>query len=157
MDTCHFRFCDRTAAIDIQQLQLLFQLSAPWAAARCGADLEVAIANSYPVITVWEGERQIGFVRATSDGVYRAVIWDVVIHPEYQGVGLGRKLMATLLKHPHICSAERVYLMTSREQGFYEHIGFTQNLSTTMLLEHQSLEISPSQAQRDLYSVTVSA
>jgi N-acetylglutamate synthase-like GNAT family acetyltransferase len=97
----------------------------------------VAIANSNPVITVWDGKKLIGHARATSDVVYRATIWDVVIDPDYRGTGLGRKLVQTVLAHPRVCNVERVYLMTSLQQKFYEHIGFELNLSTTLVLNNQ--------------------
>jgi N-acetylglutamate synthase-like GNAT family acetyltransferase len=84
----------------------------------------------------------IGFARATSDGIYRASIWDVVIHPKYQGSGLGRKLVQTVLSHPKMCRVERVYLMTTHQQKFYERIGFEYNSSTTMVLHNQPLEIN---------------
>jgi N-acetylglutamate synthase-like GNAT family acetyltransferase len=76
----------------------------------------------------------MGFARATSDGVYRATIWDVVIHPDYQGLGLGRKLVETVLAHPHINRVEKVYLMTTNEQNFYGRIGFEENQTTTMVI-----------------------
>jgi N-acetylglutamate synthase-like GNAT family acetyltransferase len=94
----------------------------------------MAIAHSNPVVSAWDGKNLIGFARATSDGIYRATLWDVVIHPHYQGIGLGRKLVATALAHPHLNRVERVYLMTTQEQSFYERIGFQQNTTTTMVL-----------------------
>ncbi|NEQ32809.1 MAG: GNAT family N-acetyltransferase, partial [Leptolyngbya sp. SIO4C5] len=95
--------------------------------------------HSNPVVTVWDGDRLIGFSRATSDGVYRATIWDVVIHPDYQGAGLGRKLVQTVLGHPHMSRVERVYLMTTHQQRFYERIGFETNSTTTMVLFNQPM------------------
>jgi N-acetylglutamate synthase-like GNAT family acetyltransferase len=139
MDCSHIQFRDRKEDVDIQQLQRLFELTAFWARERTIEDLAIAIANSDPVITVWEGERLIGLARATSDGIYRATIWDVIIHPEYQGVGLGRKLVETLLSHPRMHRVERVYLMTTHQQRFYERIGFEENSTTTMVLyNHQN-------------------
>ena len=35
----------------------------------------------------------IGFARCTGDGVLDATIWDLAIHPLYQGAGLGKGLM----------------------------------------------------------------
>ncbi|MCT7982051.1 GNAT family N-acetyltransferase [Laspinema sp. A4] len=134
MDCSHIQFRDRKEDVDIQQLKRLFELTAFWARERKIEDLAIAIANSDPVITVWEGERLIGLARATSDGIYRATIWDVIIHPEYQGVGLGRKLVETLLSHPRMNRVERVYLMTTHQQRFYERIGFEENSTTTMVL-----------------------
>ncbi|ABA21110.1 GCN5-related N-acetyltransferase [Trichormus variabilis ATCC 29413] len=132
------QFRNRQSEVDLYQLQQLFNISAFWAKGRSIEDLGVAIANSDPVISVWDAERLIGFARATSDGIYRATIWDVVIHPDYQGNGLGSKLVETVLAHPRMRWVERVYLMTTNRQEFYEKIGFHANNSTTMVLYNQS-------------------
>ncbi|MBD2464278.1 GNAT family N-acetyltransferase [Oscillatoria sp. FACHB-1407] len=144
MDCSHIQFCVHDASqaqnhrsIDLEQLQHLFKAAAFWACNRRIEDLEVAIAHSKPVVTVWDGDRLIGFARATSDGVFRATIWDVVIHPDYQGAGLGRKMVETVLMHPHVNRVERVYLMTTNQQKFYERIGFEENQTTTMVLFNQ--------------------
>ena len=128
-------------SLDLPQLRQLFEVSAFWAKDRRMEDMEVAIANSRPVVTVWDGEKLIGFARATSDGVYRATIWDVVIHPMYQGAGLGRKLVETVMMHPHVRNAERVYLMTTNQQAFYKRIGFEENSTTTMVLFNSEMEV----------------
>ncbi|MGE5656460.1 MAG: GNAT family N-acetyltransferase [Actinomycetota bacterium] len=138
-DYRHIQFCIGRSSVDLQQLQALFQVAAFWARERKLEDLEIAIDNSEPLVSVWDGDRMIGFARATSDGIYRANIWDVVIHPDYQGAGLGRKLVQTVLSHPRMCRVERVYLMTTYQQSFYERIGFQCNASTTMVLENQRL------------------
>ncbi|NET02543.1 MAG: GNAT family N-acetyltransferase [Sphaerospermopsis sp. SIO1G2] len=137
MKKSQIHFSDRSTTLDFHQLQNLFNLTAFWAKRRSLEDLRTAIANSKPVISVWKGEQLIGFARATSDGVYRATIWDVVIHPEYQGKGLGIKLVETVLAHP-VMQVERVYLMTTHQQKFYEKIGFQTNSTTTMVLYNQS-------------------
>lgn len=125
---------DYCPPIDLEQVQQLFQDTAFWARDRRVEDWAIALANSKPVVTAWDGDRLIGFARATSDGIYRATIWDVAIHPDYQGAGLGRKLVETVLMHPHVNRVERVYLMTTRQQKFYERIGFEENQTTTMVL-----------------------
>ena len=87
-DSSHIQFCIGRDRADIAQIQELFKAAAFWARERKIEDWEIAIANSEPVVTVWDGSRAIGFARATSDGIYRATIWDVAIHPDYQGAGL---------------------------------------------------------------------
>lgn len=137
MDCSHIQFCYSKSKIDLHQLQQLFNITAFWAHNRSIEDLSIAIANSEPVVSVWDGERLIGFARGTSDGVYRANIWDVVVHPDYRGAGLGSKLVETVLSHPRMCRVERVYLMTTHQQHFYERIGFECNSTTTMVLQNQ--------------------
>jgi N-acetylglutamate synthase-like GNAT family acetyltransferase len=154
MDCRNIQFCAQKSAIDLYQLQKLFKLATFWARERKIEDLEIAINNSNPVVSVWDKERIIGFARATSDGIYRATIWDVVIHPDYQKLGLGRKLVETVLSHPLVNRVERVYLMTTYQQKFYERIGFEENQTTTMVLYNSSdaspLPISEQQLQQVL-------
>ncbi len=144
MDCSQVQFCDRKTQIDLQQLQELFQLGAFWARDRKVEDLAIAIKHSDPVISAWDGDRLIGFARATSDGIYRATIWDVVVHPDYQGAGLGRKLVQTVLSHPQVSNVERLYLMTTNQQEFYKRIGFEVNQTTTMVYFNQPLSLPSS-------------
>lgn len=139
MDCSHIQFCDNKSKVDLHQLQHLFKLAAFWAKDRNIEDLAIAITHSDPVISVWDGNQMIGCARATSDGIYRATIWDVVIHPDYQGAGLGRKLVQTVLSHPRMSRVERVYLMTTHQQKFYERIGFEENQTTTMVFHNPIL------------------
>ena len=139
MDCSHIQFCDRKSVVDLTQLQALFKLGAFWATERKIEDLNIAIENSEPVISVWDSQKLVGFARATSDGIYRATIWDVVIDPKYRGAGLGRKLVQTVLSHPRMNRVERVYLTTTHQQSFYERIGFEVNSSSTMVLYNQPI------------------
>ncbi|MEY3332640.1 MAG: hypothetical protein RLZZ176_940 [Cyanobacteriota bacterium] len=138
MKYSQIQFSQSHADIDLYQLQELFNLTAFWAKGRSIKDWGIAIVNSEPVISIWDRELLIGFARATSDGIYRATIWDVVIHPDYQGNGLGSKLVETVLSHPRMQKVERVYLMTTQQQEFYEKIGFQVNNTTTMVLRNHS-------------------
>ncbi|MDZ8082216.1 MAG: GNAT family N-acetyltransferase [Nostoc sp. DedQUE01] len=136
MNNPQIQYSDRKSEIDLYQLQELLNISAFWAKGRSIEDLSIAIANSEPVICVWDSQRLIGFARATSDGIYRATIWDVVIHPEYRNSGLGSNLVETVLSHPRMRWVERVYLMTTHQQEFYKKIGFQPNTTTTMVLHN---------------------
>jgi N-acetylglutamate synthase-like GNAT family acetyltransferase len=127
--------------VELRSLQALFNLVAFWASDRTLEDLQTAVEHSDPIVTAWDGTTLIGFARATSDGVYRATIWDVVVDPNYQGAGIGRKLVQTLITHPRVSRVERIYLMTTNQQAFYERIGFTENQTTTMVLHNQPLEM----------------
>ncbi|ELS04603.1 acetyltransferase, N-acetylglutamate synthase [Xenococcus sp. PCC 7305] len=136
MDSSQIQFCSDKSQIDLQQVQNLFVLGAFWAQDRTIEDIKIAVEHSDPVITVWDRDLLIGFARATSDVVYRAGIWDVVVHPDYRGRGLGGKLVETVLAHPKVNKVERVYLTTTNQKNFYKKIGFKQNSSTTMVLEN---------------------
>ncbi len=158
MDCSQIQFCVDKSKIDLEQLQELLNLSAFWAQGRKKEDLEIAIRYSDPVVSVWNKEQMVGFARATSDGIYRATIWDVVIHPEYRGARLGRKLVETVLSHQKVNRVERVYLMTTNQQSFYERIGFLANQTTTMILYNSSLRFEvliPQTLQEERNTLTV--
>ena len=99
-NSSHIQFCIGRDRADIAQIQELFKAASFWARERKIEDWEIAIGNSEPVVTVWDGSRAIGFARATSDGIYRATIWDVAIHPDYQGAGLRPPISANRLESP---------------------------------------------------------
>jgi ribosomal protein S18 acetylase RimI-like enzyme len=140
MNVDSIRFCDRRADLDLHQLQSLLNKSAFWAIDRRIEDLSIAVDRSEPVLSAWDEEKLIGFARATSDGVYRATIFDVVVDPDYRRLGLGRKLVETILIHPCIRRVEKIYLMTTNQQSFYERLGFVINSSTTMWLDRSPNE-----------------
>lgn len=141
--------------LDFEQLRRLFELTAFWGRDRSIEQLQIAVRNSEPVVSAHIGDRLIGFARATSDGVYRATIWDVIVHPDFQGAGIGRKLVETVLSHPHVSHAERVYLMTTHQQRFYEKVGFSVNPTTTMVLFNQELPVSCQTTDRSTEAIAL--
>jgi N-acetylglutamate synthase-like GNAT family acetyltransferase len=92
------------------------------------------LAGSQAVVSAWQGSRLVGFGRATSDGVFRAVLWDVVVAGEHQGRGLGRRLVEALLEEPSLQGVERVYLMTTNSSGFYQQLGFVEVKDQQLML-----------------------
>jgi len=108
----------------IGQVQALFNANSFWAGGRSRRSLMRMLLGSTVVVSAWQAGRLVGLGRATSDGVFRAVLWDVVVASEQQGQGLGRRIVQTLLSYPAVAGAERVYLMTTNSSGFYEKLGF---------------------------------
>ena len=106
------------------KLQRLFQKHAFWAGQRSLPDLKRMLAGSTVAVSLWRGKRVVGFGRAHSDGIHRAVLWDVVVAGDLQGKGLGRRVVEALLTTPTIRDVERVYLMTTNSAGFYQQLGF---------------------------------
>lgn len=88
-----------------------------------------AIQHSFLVVTMWEQQgarkRLIGFSRATSDHAFNATIWDVVVHPSFQGRGLGKALMAQLIKKLRSEDISNVTLFADPQVvNFYRNLGF---------------------------------
>ena len=121
----------------LDQLQHLFQDNSFWATGRSQSDLHRMLRGSEAAVSAWQGPRLVGFGRATSDGIYRAVLWDVVVIRDQEGQGLGRKLVENLLLAAPVASAERVYLMTTNSQGFYERLGFREVIKQKLMLRSE--------------------
>jgi ribosomal protein S18 acetylase RimI-like enzyme len=107
------------------KLQRLFRKHAFWAQERTTADLRRMLTGSPVVVSLWRGKRLVGFGRASSDGIHRAVLWDIVVAGDLQGRGLGRQVVEALLDSPRLRRVERVYLMTTNSAGFYQQLGFS--------------------------------
>jgi len=116
------------------KLQRLFNKHAFWAQGRSVPELRRLLAGSTVVVSLWQGKRLVGFGRASSDGIYRAVLWDVVVAGDLHGQGLGRRVVEALLAAPALGGVERIYLMTTNSAGFYEQLGFQRVEGQKLLL-----------------------
>ena len=120
----HGRLGGLKLLLRIGQIQALFNTDSFWAQGRSRWALFRMLLGSCVVVSAWQAGRLVGIGRATSDGVFRAVLWDVVVASEQQGQGLGRRIVESLLSYQAVAKAERVYLMTTNSSGFYEKLGF---------------------------------
>tara|TARA_Y100001978_G_scaffold2264_1_gene1920 strand:- start:78 stop:566 length:489 start_codon:yes stop_codon:yes gene_type:complete len=119
----------------LQQLKVLLDKDTSWAKNRKIKDLKQCLANSDVIVSLWINNKILGFGRALSDGVYRSVLWDIVIDDDYQGKGYGKLIVNSLLDSKKIKPSEKVYLMTSNQKDFYCQIGFKEVLSQNLLIK----------------------
>ena len=117
----------RSRPLDLVELERLLE-AVGWSR-RPVRRVRRALENSLITVGLWRHDprvpRLIGFARCTGDGVLEATIWDVAIHPLYQGAGLGRQLMDYLLDALRAMGTERVTLFA--DPGvlpFYERLGW---------------------------------
>ncbi|CAK9157365.1 unnamed protein product [Ilex paraguariensis] len=69
--------------------------------------------------------RPVAFARATGDGVFNAIIWDVVVDPSFQGIGLGKAVMERLVNELLEKGITNIALYSEpRVLGFYRPLGF---------------------------------
>jgi predicted GNAT family N-acyltransferase len=74
-------------------------------------------------VGAWRGEELVGYARALTDGVYRALIDDVVVDAPLRGTGVGAALVRHLLER--LEAVEEVFLGCSEEVvPFYLGLGF---------------------------------
>ena len=118
----------------LKKLQILFNQNTLWAKNRTIGQIKKMLNNSNVIITLWNKNNLVGFGRATTDQVYRAVLWDIVVSKDLQRLGLGKVLVEELLKDKKIKSAEKVYLMTTDRKDFYAQLGFKININQNLMI-----------------------
>ncbi|KAK9822089.1 hypothetical protein WJX74_006196 [Apatococcus lobatus] len=105
---------------------------------RPAAKVEAALRNSFLVATLMlrisgpgqggpgqADERLVGLARATSDHAFNATIWDVLIDPEYQGLGLGKTLVEKIVRSLLRQDITNITLFAdARVVDFYQNLGF---------------------------------
>jgi len=121
----------------LKKLKLLLNKYAFWTASRSETQVRRMLKGSKVVISIWRDNRLVGFGRATSDGIYRAVLWDVVVAGDLQGKGLGRQVVEALLNARAIKEVEKVYLMTTNSTNFYEQLGFEKSKQQNLLFRNK--------------------
>lgn len=82
-----------------------------------------SIANSL-CFGVYIGDQQVGFARVITDRATFAYLSDVFILEEYQGRGLGKRLIEAILAHPELQGLRRWLLATADAHGLYAQFGF---------------------------------
>jgi len=81
--------------------------------------------NSTLVISAWDNDRLIGAVRVLSDTMFRSIIYDLMVLPEYQNRGIGKELVRRCIEH--FPNSEWLVQTTKEISGYYEKNGFTVN------------------------------
>jgi ribosomal protein S18 acetylase RimI-like enzyme len=123
-------FSDRKD-IDLSQLIHLYR-QAPWAKGRTVDQARQMLSHTDLTVSVWDGDRLVGFGRVLTDYVFRASIWDIIVEKRYQGRGIGTRLVEYILHHPALEGVELFWLCT-RMPEFYERLGFSSKEQTGMV------------------------
>lgn len=83
---------------------------------------EKAFNNSHVVAFIFDNECLIGFGRALSDGAYQAAIYDVAVHPNYQGKGIGKMILESIMQQCPDCNF--ILYASPGKELFYQKMQF---------------------------------
>ncbi len=94
-----------------------------WSAAEKPGELYRGLMNSHSLFTARDGEKLVGLGNAISDGFLVVYYPHLLVHPQYQGMGIGKMIMAEMQK---IYSHFHMQILTSdgKSAEFYEKCGF---------------------------------
>ena len=118
----------------LNKLQKFLDDNAFWAKNRTINDLKKCLANSDVIVSLWVGNEIVGFGRALTDGIYRGVLWDIVIDQNHQGKGFGTIIVKKLLSSKKIKNTRKLYLMTTNKKLFYSQFDFNEVTSQDLLV-----------------------
>jgi GNAT superfamily N-acetyltransferase len=90
-----------------------------------------AFKNSFTVVFVFDDELLVGFGRAISDGEYQAAVYDVAVAPDYQGKGIGKIIMQTIISSTPNCNF--ILYASPGKEDFYKKEKF-KRMKTGMAL-----------------------
>lgn len=90
---------------------------------------KTGLEHSTFIIAAKCGDATVGTARLISDGGYVAYIADVIVHPDYQGHGIGKAMIRLILSHIQEDVQEEESVMTclmaaKGRETFYEQFGF---------------------------------
>ena len=125
-DGADFTLIESLTDEQIEQLYALYQTQW-WCQSRSLEDVKRMVEHTSLLLGLIENtsQRLVGFCRVLTDCTFRATIYDVIVAEDWQGRGLGQRLMDALLQHPNLQEVSAIYLSCRPQMiPFYERWGF---------------------------------
>jgi GNAT superfamily N-acetyltransferase len=115
----HYRETRDLPLADVLQLYRANQ----WSAAEKPELLQAGLLASHSLVTAWDGPKLIGLGNTLSDGHLVVYYSHLLVLPDYQGLGIGTRLMKMLMAryqgfHQHIVVADSRAIEFYRQRGF---------------------------------------
>lgn len=111
-----------TRKISTEQIVELYKANA-WSSAEKPNELKNALLNSHSLITAWDKDHLVGLGNAISDGYLVVYYPHLLVHPKYQGKGIGNRIVDKLQEkykdfHMQMLTAD------GKAIDFYKKVGF---------------------------------
>ena len=88
-------------------------------------ELIQALETSWYVLSAYEGNHLVGFGRLVGDGVLHAMVYELIVLPEYQSQGIGGQILEKLVKKCRESGVRDIQLFCAAgKREFYEKRGF---------------------------------
>ena len=99
--------------------------SVGWTGYTCRFEImEHAFAQSLIIYGAYVQDKLVGLIRAVGDGLTIVYIQDLLVHPSYQRMGIGKALMGKLLdEYKDVYQKVLTTDDTDKTLAFYHHMG----------------------------------
>lgn len=94
-----------------------------WSSAEKPEQLFNALMNSHTLLTAWDDEHLVGLGNALSDGFLVVYYPHLIIHPDYQGKGIGQ-LILSRFQEKYGDFHQQILVADGKAISFYEKCGF---------------------------------
>jgi GNAT superfamily N-acetyltransferase len=94
-----------------------------WSAGRKPELLHKALVASHSLVTAWRGDLLVGLGNAISDGYLVVYYPHLLVHPDFQGQGIGTNLMRVLMGR-YAGFHQQMLVADGRAIDFYRKCGF---------------------------------
>lgn len=114
---------DDPGRVDVDAVHDYLANRSYWASGRPRETVERLVREAERVVGLYDGDRQIGFARAFTDGTAIAYLADVYVLSGYRGRGLGVELVREIVDHGPYADVKWI-LHTRDAHDLYRRFGF---------------------------------
>jgi predicted GNAT family N-acyltransferase len=130
---------DALTPMQVEQLLQLYQQTW-WAKERELAEVQRMLSQSDLLFGLCAEDTQtlVAFARVLTDGVYRAIVFDVIVSEAHRGQGLGVMLIQQVVSHPVLSQVECIQLFCLPDmRPFYQKHGFEEAEQLLLVRQRQ--------------------
>lgn len=131
-------FYDSKLAVSPEELQDLYRFTR-WGRSRSLEQIARMLEGTSMCFSVRYEGKLVAFCRIMTDFVFRGSLWDILVHPDHQGKGLGSNLLTYALEHPAIAPVPLLVTYTSELTDFMGRLGF-ETRDGLMILQRRPIE-----------------
>ena len=127
-----------TKEIELNDITSLYKAN-NWSSANKPELLYQALMNSHTLITAWEGDKLVGLGNAISDGHLVVYYPHLLVHPDYQGQGIG-KMIFTRIQKKYVDFHMQILVADGKAIDSYKKMGFERAGNTEPMWIYQGNE-----------------
>lgn len=135
-----YLFYDSKLAVLPAELQVLYCFT-HWGRSRSLDQIEKMLNGTNLCFSVRYDDKLVAFCRLLTDFVFRGSLWDILVHPDHQGKGLGSRLIEYAMEHPAVKNIPIITTFASELEPFLKRHGF-ENREGLMILQRVPIEYS---------------